>query len=282
MSLPALDTPWLHALRASANQPPLRPRVPLWAGESVIGSVEAGFLDQIASLRNTFGHQQLLKKEHTEELGWRLMGDVTLSLNRVARLLHDARLAGAWRDEQLAVTDQWGHHKGTIERAAVRPLGITTLAVHLVGQTPDGRFWVQQRALNKSNDPGLWDTLMGGMVSSSDTVETALARETWEEAGLHVAALQAVRYGGRLSTSRPAHDGGGAGYVHEHIDWYRCSVPDGMLPINQDGEVEQFCLMDATQLLEAMQQGKFTLEAALILADVMGLGFDQGVSTGAI
>ena len=271
MSLPPFDAHWLQALRAAASQPPLRPRVPLWAGESAIGSVEAGFLDQIASQPNTFGHHQLLKKEQPEELGWRLMGDVTLSLNRVARALHDAGLAGAWRDEQLAVNDQWGHHKGTIERAAVRPLGVTTLAVHLVGQTPDGRFWVQQRALSKSNDPGLWDTLMGGMVSSSDTVETALARETWEEAGLHVADLQGVRYGGRLSTSRPAHDGGGAGYVREDIDWYCCTVPDGMVPINQDGEVEQFCLMDPAQLLEAMQQNKFTLEAALILADVMGL-----------
>ena len=271
MSLLPFDAHWLQALRVAASQPPLRPRVPLWAGESVIGSVEAGFLDQIASQPNTFGHHQLLKKEQPEALGWRLMGDVTLSLNRVARALHDAGLAGAWRDEQLAVNDQWGHHKGTIERAAVRPLGITTLAVHLVGQTPDGRFWVQQRALNKSSDPGLWDTLMGGMVPSSDTVESALARETWEEAGLHVAELQGLRFGGSLSTSRPAHDGGGTGYLHEHIDWYCCTVPDGMLPINQDGEVEQFCLMDAAQLLEAMQQNKFTLEAALILADVMGL-----------
>ena len=284
MSLPAFDAQWLIALRALANQPPLRPRVPLWAGESVIGSVEIGFLDKIVSPPNIYGYQQLLKKEQPEELGWRLMGDVTLSLNRVGTALHHAGLAGAWRDEQLAVTDQWDHHRGTIERAAVRPLGITTLAVHLVGQTPDGRFWVQQRAFNKPNDPGLWDTLMGGMVSSSDTVETALARETWEEAGLQLDALYDMRYGGRLTTSRPAHDGGGAGYVHEHIDWYCCTVPDGMLPINQDGEVEQFCRMNVTQLLEAMQQGQFTLEAALILADVMGLGLGvvQGVSTRAI
>jgi len=28
-------------------------------------------------------------------------------------------------------------------------------------------IWVQQRALDKANDPGLWDTLMGGMVSAA-------------------------------------------------------------------------------------------------------------------
>ncbi len=133
------------------------------------------------------------------------MGDVTTSLNKIAVALHEAGLAGAWRDEQLAVPDQFGHRKGTVERAAVRPLGITTLAVHLVGQSPDGRFWVQQRAFDKSNDPGLWDTLMGGMVSAADTVETALVRETWEEAGLHTAALQAMRYGGQPGDAAAGH-----------------------------------------------------------------------------
>jgi len=271
MTKPNLNPEWLRALRAGATVPPLRPRVPLWAGESVIGSVEPGFFHKLALRALTDGDHPLLKEEHPDGLGWRLMGDVTASLNKIAVALHAAGLAGAWRDEQLAVPDQFGHRKGTVERAAVRPLGITTLAVHLVGQSPDGRFWVQQRAFNKSNDPGLWDTLMGGMVSAADTVDTALVRETWEEAGLHANQLQGMRYGGRLTTRRPATDGKGAGYVVEDIDWYVCTVPEGMVPNNQDGEVEQFRLVDAAELLAGMQRGEFTTEAALILADAMGL-----------
>lgn len=271
MTTPTHNPDWLRKLRAGAIVPPLRPRVPLWAGESVIGSVEPGFFHKLALHAMTDGHHPLLKEEHPGGLGWRLMGDVTTSLNKVAVALHEAGLAGAWRDEQLAVPDQFGHRKGTVERAAVRPLGITTLAVHLVGQSPDGRFWVQQRAFNKSNDPGLWDTLMGGMVSAADTVETALVRETWEEAGLHTAELQGMRYGGQLTTRRPSTDGKGAGYVVEDIDWYICTVPEGMVPDNQDGEVEQFRLMEAEDLLQALQRGEFTTEAALIFADAMGL-----------
>ncbi len=271
MAASAVEPDWLRALRASANQAPLRPRVPLWAGESAIGSVEPDFLHQIALQPNTEGHHALLKQERPAQLGWRLMGDVTVSLNRVATALREAGLAGAWRNEQLAVTDPLGHRKGTVERAAVRPLGITTLAVHLVGQTPDGRFWVQQRALDKANDPGLWDTLMGGMVAAADTLETALARETWEEAGLHMTDLRSVRYAGRVSVCRPCGDGKGAGYVREHIDWYRCTVPDGRAPRNQDGEVARFVLMSGEQLIEALQQGEFTIEAALILCAAMGL-----------
>jgi 8-oxo-dGTP pyrophosphatase MutT (NUDIX family) len=182
-------------------------------------------------------------------------------------------LAGAWRNEQLAVFDaqcKQGKRVGTVERAAVRPLGIATQAVHLVGQTPDGRFWVQQRAFDKPNDPGQWDTLMGGMVSSRDTVEAALVRETWEEAGLTLQQLDSLTHGGVLSLRKPSADGNGAGYVVEHIDWYTCTVPQGVVPVNQDGEVAQFALMGAAQLLDAVQGGAFTLEASLILAAVMG------------
>lgn len=217
-----------------------------------------------------------MKKEHSAETGactgWLLDGDVTEGLNRLATALHQAGLAGAWRQEQLAVRDAHGLCVGTIERAAVRPLGIATRAVHLVGQALDGRFWVQQRALDKANDPGKWDTLMGGMVSSADTPEAALVRETWEEAGLHVADLQGLCHGGCLTVRRPTSDGDGAGYMVENIDWYVCTVPGGVKPINQDGEVAQFALVDTVQLLEDLSGGAFTLEAALILASVMGFG----------
>lgn len=197
------------------------------------------------------------------------MGDVTISLNQLAGALHAAGLSDAWRNEQLAVHDQFDHLKGTVERAAVRPLGIGTLAVHLVGMAPDGRFWVQQRAHDKSENPGLWDTLVGGMVSAEDEADTALARETFEEAGLTLASLKQLRRGGRLETRRPAAGAHGAGYVVENIDWFSCTVPEAMLPNNQDGEVAQFRLLAQTELVEAMQRGEFTLEAALVLAEAI-------------
>jgi 8-oxo-dGTP pyrophosphatase MutT (NUDIX family) len=107
------------------------------------------------------------------------------------------------------------------------------------------------------------------MVSAADTVETALARETWEEAGLKVSALQNVSYGGRITTRRPCADGNGSGYVIEDIDWYRCIVPEGVTPDNQDGEVEQFRLMEPGELVAALHRGEFTMEAALILTEVL-------------
>jgi 8-oxo-dGTP pyrophosphatase MutT (NUDIX family) len=261
---------WLQKLQAEANQPPALPRIPFYVQNMKIGSVEPVFMHHLALEFNKYGRKQLLKEEQS---GWHLQlaqSDVTTCLNQLANLLRDAGSAGAWRSEQLAVRDESGVQIATIERGAVRPLGIATLAVHLVGQTTDGRFWVQQRAFDKPNDPGKWDTLMGGMVSAQDTVETALERETWEEAGLRITDLQNLRYGGRQSNCRPSSDGA-AGYMQEFIDWYVATVPDGVTPNNQDGEVAQFVLMDEAQLLAAMQRGEFTLEAALIFASVLGL-----------
>ncbi len=227
-------------------------------------------MHHLAVHANEYGRKQLLKKERS---GWHLLADeadVTASLNQLADLMRHAGMAGAWRSEQLAVQDEQGEQIATIERGAVRPLGIATLAVHLVGQTTDGRFWVQQRALNKPNDPGKWDTLMGGMVSAEDTVDTALERETWEEAGLQMAELKNLHYGGRQSNCRPSSDGA-AGYMHEFIEWYIATVPDGLTPTNQDGEVAQFVLMDTAQLLRAIEGGEFTTEAALIMCAVLAL-----------
>ncbi|GAB3469120.1 hypothetical protein GCM10011496_00450 [Polaromonas eurypsychrophila] len=267
-----MDPPWLDALRASGQLAPARPRMPLLVADAVVGSVEPDFLSKIRLRPLSDGREQLSKTEHFDIPVWRLLGEPTAALGALALALHDAGLAHAWRDEQLAVTDAQGRRIGTVERAVVRVLGITTAAVHLIGQAEDGRFWVQQRAWSKTNDPGMWDTLMGGMISDADTLAGALERETWEEAGLRLEALQRIVRGGHVDIRRPCDDGHGAGYVVERIDWYHCTVPDGQVPVNQDGEVEQFVLMDASEMLQKMYAGEFTSEAALIQAALLDVG----------
>jgi 8-oxo-dGTP pyrophosphatase MutT (NUDIX family) len=197
-----------------------------------------------------------------------LLGEATPALKALADALRElglGRVRQHWRDEQLAVTDAQGQQIARVERGVCRPLGMATRAVHLVGRAKDGRFWVQQRSLEKANDPGLWDTLMGGMVSAQDSVESALARETWEEAGLRMDTLTELRRGGDVVLRKPSSDGADAGYVVEWVDWYQCCVPDGVQPLNQDGEVAQFALLEVPDLIERLQRDEFTTEAALVL-----------------
>jgi hypothetical protein len=73
-----------------------------------------------------------------------------------------------------------------------------------------------------------------------------------------------VQLRGRVNLQRPADDTG-VGFVVEDIDWFSCTVPEGVVPVNQDGEVAQFQLLERAELIVRLQRDEFTLEAALIL-----------------
>lgn len=265
---------WLEKLRDEAQRPPALPRMPLlWNGQ-VIGTVAQGFLERagvdfLRGQRITFTHKK------TPGLGeaWSFTApDASFGLNALAQLLRENGHSGPWRDEQIAVCTPQGQRVATVERAAVRVLGVTTHAVHLIGLAPDGRMWVQQRSDSKPNHPGKWDTLMGGMVAATDSLEQALARETWEEAGLDVAALEQLQHGGHAMFSCPSDEvTGDVAYMRERIDWFSATVPKGMKPRNQDGEVQKFQCIENTTLLSWLEKGKFTPEASLVLADYLQL-----------
>lgn len=252
---------WRVRARAAADLPPLRPREPLYldvdARSVLVGSIERKTAERIAAAG--------LPIRATRE-GWQVDTPAVPSLAVIAAWLRDAGLAGHWRDELLAVVDDKERQVAEVERSVVRVLGLTTHAVHLVGFAFDGQcVWVQQRAFDKATDPGQWDTLMGGQVVAGETVEVALARETWEEAGLDVATLLDLRRGERITFRRPVVEG----YLVEHIDVYTACVAEGVEPANRDGEVERFECLDAAELERRLERGEFTLEASLILAAAM-------------
>ncbi|MEP7099607.1 MAG: NUDIX domain-containing protein [Burkholderiales bacterium] len=244
-----------------ADAPPASPRDPLWLADAQIGSIETALARRLVAAELPIG---------AIGSGWRIAAepDADAALVRIAHWLAREGLGSTWRDELLAVTDTAGALRARIERAAVRPLGIATRAVHLVGLTRDGKVWVQQRAFDKATDPGQWDTLMGGLQSADETDAQTLERETWEEAGLRIADLRDLCTAGVIVVRRPVADG----YMVEHIEIFAATVPDGITPTNQDGEVARFECLDRSALRVRIERGEFTLEAALILAQVLATG----------
>lgn len=245
---------WITRLQARADVSPSVARGALSAsgGSACIGSIAPALARRIAGAG--------LPLVDTGD-GWQIDAPLDASLERIARWLSIEVLNGRWRDERLAVADEAGRVLGAIERAAVRPLGIATHAVHLVGHGDDGTVWVQQRALDKAVDPGLWDTTMGGLMAAGESVADTLARETWEEAGLRLEQLEAVRPFGRITVRRPVDEG----YMVEHIHCFEARVPKGLAPANQDGEVIGFEAVGADALDARLQADRFTVEAALVL-----------------
>ena len=267
------DPSWRQAVNSRLNLAPLRPRRDLMLNGQKIGSVEGGVVEQLLPDGPELVQAAFSLRYVPAEASWRIAGDGTQALEFLAQGFYAANICHIrqqWRNEQLAVFNETGQQLATAERGITRLLGITTRAVHLFGRTPDGRVWVQQRALDKSNDPGLWDTLMGGMISAADTLQTALQRETWEEAGLHLDQLTAICHGGHFFVQRPSKVDNGTGYVVERIDWFECVVPDAVLPQNQDGEVAQFALLEPAELKSRLEANQFTSEAACIFVRVLG------------
>lgn len=258
----------LAQLQASIHQPPLTLRAALLCGSQPIGSVEADAFAQFASQAGMADVVRLERHPESGQLFWQLQGDPSRALNTLAAAMRQtgyAQVAHLWRNEQLAVRDTHGQQVASVERGAVRALGIATHGVHLHGVTAHQHTWIQQRAQDKKTDPGRWDTLMGGMVSAQDTLEQALARETQEEAGLQLAQLSGLSRVGHFTMRMPNAADNGLEYVVERIDWFECLVPDGICPVNTDGEVQQFKQVAADTLAQMLLEGAFTIEAALIL-----------------
>jgi 8-oxo-dGTP pyrophosphatase MutT (NUDIX family) len=245
---------WLDDARRVADQRRDPAREPLFASDSdeAIGSVEPVLARRLVAaglpLRPATG-------------GWRIDAPLDRSLATIAQWLDSHGLAAPWRDELLAVTNAAGKSIGVVERAVVRVLGIATVAVHLVGVRDDGRCWVQQRSSTKATDPGRWDTLMGGQVAAGEAIETTLARETMEEAGLALADLLDLDRGTDIDVRRSVAEG----WMDERIAVFRAVVPDALTPVNRDGEVERFECLDEDALTARLAAGAFTLEATLIL-----------------
>jgi 8-oxo-dGTP pyrophosphatase MutT (NUDIX family) len=186
-------------------------------------------------------------------------------LEAAARLLQRAGALRGWRDELMPVrADADAVPLATIERAACRPLGITTVAVHLNAITPDGELIVARRAPHKQIDPGKWDNLVGGMVPFGETELEALAREALEEAGLDIAPLE-LAHGGRVHVARTVPEG----FESELVQVYDATIPDGTPLANRDGEVAAIERRSVDDVLSMIERDEFTLEAAVSTLDAL-------------
>lgn len=186
-------------------------------------------------------------------------------LAHVADTLRKADCLRGWRNELLDVTTANGVI-GRIERTACRPLGLRTRAVHLNAWTPEGKLWIARRATTKSTDPGMWDTLVGGLVGAGEDADLALLRECAEEAGLtpddvaHRAPLRTIL---RMHRQLPE------GYQVEDLLVADCVLATGVSPRNCDGEVSEIIMVSGAEAIEMVEAGAFTLEAALVVVEDM-------------
>jgi isopentenyldiphosphate isomerase len=184
-------------------------------------------------------------------------------LAEAALRLKDAGCCLAWRNELL---DVWAGDLSiaAIERGVVRPLGLTTRAVHLHARNAAGALWVARRALNKATDPGLWDTLVGGLVGYGEPDDLALVRETDEEAGLSPEQIKdrtPIRQIAVMQRQLPE------GYQVERVLTSECVLVDDCVPKNKDGEVMHIRCIEPSEVFDMLLDKAFTTEATIVIAE---------------
>ena len=237
-------------------------REPLWVLGYQVGSTVPGLM------RACFLEASLSGLLEQRDDGWHLLAldedAANAALYRLAQCLQTMQACGRWRDELLPVRNDAGQRLACIERAAVRALGIHTHAVHLLGWSENGQTWLQRRSLDKADDPGLWDTLVGGMMPDGESLQQALARETFEEAGLDLSELHMRPEQGQIAIHQTEPTGRVQGLRRESLHWFSATLPQELAPINQDGEVMEFRLLNITQLKDWMQAGQLTRDACAI------------------
>jgi len=281
LQLPPMQIDCLHshasALRARHTRllariqelPPPGAR-PLTVAGKVAGWITAKAADSIRALPCVHAATEAV------HVGRADMPTATLNhdLAHIAQTLRAAGCLHGWRNELLDVFAE-GQAIAVMERTALRPLGLLTRAVHLNAWTPEGALWAAQRAHTKPTDPGLWDTLVGGLCAAGETLEDSLLRESYEEAGLRAADLAArtpIRTIARIHKRLPE------GMQVEDVIVSECVLPASVAPVNVDGEVSCIRALSPEMLWRMIRDDAFTAEAELVILHSLLGRIDQSAS----
>lgn len=241
--------------------------LPLMLGKHAIGYVNAVWRSRLQqanpSLFSVQADQVVLLAEGQD------YATCSALLQQAAEGWRDSGWLDGWRNERFVAFLPGGQPCFELERAAFRPLGLTSRAVHLNGlsRLPDGeiRMWIGRRSPFKDVAPNRLDNLMGGGVAAGEDITDALLREGWEEAGMTPSRLQALQQQALLLATRPVARGLHREWLFVYDVWLDPAIP----PQNQDGEVAEHVLMRLAEVEQHILNGQFMSDAALVAADCL-------------
>jgi len=238
--------------------------VPLWRGEAKVGLIRRDNAEALHRFADVFS---------VEPDGvWLIApGDfdaVSAAVDVVVeRLVAEGRVA-KWRNEFFAVSPRWGEPPlFKLDRGAVGFFGVRAYGVHLNGWQRAGdtqQLWIGRRAADKKVAPDKLDNLVAGGIGHEHGIEATLIKEADEEASLpteiagRAVAVGAVSY--RMEVERGLRD--------DVLFLYDLEVPPGFTPKNRDGEIVEFRLMPASEVMERVRRtDDFKFNVNLVIID---------------
>lgn len=186
----------------------------------------------------------------------------------------DFEILKGWRNEMYPVFGPDGEFLLEMERCASALFGIVTYGIHATGYVEDEkglRIWVPRRARGKQTYPGMLDNTVAGGMSTCERPSECIVREAMEEASLpeDVVKANAVPTGCvSYFYVRDPRAGGESGLMQPEVEYiYDIKLDASIIPKPCDDEVEDFRLYTVEELKQALANGEFKPNCAIVLID---------------
>jgi 8-oxo-dGTP pyrophosphatase MutT (NUDIX family) len=189
-------------------------------------------------------------------------------LDEIVKALSKEGVVEGWRDEYFMISPRWGEPPlFRLDRGALAFFGARAHGVHLNGirRDPDGlKLWIGKRAADKKVEPNKLDNLVAGGIGNGHSVFETLLKEADEEAGLpselviRAMPVGAITY--RMETR--------GGLRDDVLFVYDLEIPATFVPHNADGEIAEFHLMSAVEVvLRVRNTQDFKFNVSLVIID---------------
>jgi 8-oxo-dGTP pyrophosphatase MutT (NUDIX family) len=195
---------------------------------------------------------------------------VSAHLARIVAALAEARLMAPPRNEMTPVLRRWGLGPcAEIDRAGLPGLGLPAFGVHVNGyvRTDAGlHLWVGHRARDRQVAPGKLDHLVAGGITIGYGAAETVIKEAAEEASLTADIARLARPVSQVTYRLSLPEG----LRNDTLFIYDLELPQGIVPVGNDGEVERFELMPIAKVMEIMREtDDFKFNVNLVLIDFM-------------
>jgi 8-oxo-dGTP pyrophosphatase MutT (NUDIX family) len=195
--------------------------------------------------------------------------DLSAAVDRVVEQLVADGLVPKWRNEFFAVATRWGAPPlFKLDRGAVAFFGVRAYGVHLNGYVQDRggplQLWIGRRAADKKVAPNKLDNLVAGGIGYGHGLFETLAKEAREEADMPADFIARARPVGAVSYRMETREGA----RDDVLFVYDLEVPRDFVPRNTDGEIAEFQLMAADEVIERVRDTEdFKFNVNLVIID---------------
>jgi 8-oxo-dGTP pyrophosphatase MutT (NUDIX family) len=194
------------------------------------------------------------------------------------RQLGHFKVLNKWRDELYAVYGKGKELLFNVERSASPLFGVVTYGIHLTAYTRNKdsgeiKIWTPRRARTKQTYGGMLDNAVAGGIASGESPFESLVRECGEEASLPESLVrEKARAAGTVTYYyiRDERAGGETNLMQPECQYiYDLELPEDTIPKPGDDEVEEFYLWSIEEVKQAMQNGEFKPNCALVVLDFL-------------